>query len=90
MNTAYETESVAPTAADLSATREEKRMEARARRAAKHVGWLARKSRWRAGTIDNYGGFAIIDPSHNGIIYGWQFDLTAEDVIEICGTDTED
>jgi hypothetical protein len=76
---------------DLTAiAREAKRIDTRARRAAERVGWLARKSRWRAGTIDNYGGFAIIDPFHNNIVYGWQFDCTAEDVIEICSPDAED
>jgi len=73
-----------------TATREIRISEARARRAAKRVGWLARKSRWRAGTIDNYGGFTIIDPFHNNILYGARFDLAAEDVIEICRPDTED
>ena len=81
---------LAPEDEPTTATREIRSSEARARRAAKRVGWVARKSRWRAGTIDNYGGFAIIDPFHNNIIYGWQFDLTAEDVIEICRPDMED
>jgi len=73
-----------------AAQREVNRMEARARRVAKCEGWLARKSRWRVGSIDNLGGFAIIDPVTNGIVYGPQFDLTAEDVIEICRPDTEE
>ena len=77
-------------AAPMSTNQTAVSMEARARRAAKRVGWLARKSRWRAGTIDNYGGFTIIDPFHNNILYGARFDLAAEDVIEICRPDTED
>jgi len=77
-------------AAPMSTNQTAVSMEARARRAAKRVGWLARKSRWRAGTIDNYGGFAIIDPFHNNILYGEKFDLSAEDVIEICDPDTDD
>jgi hypothetical protein len=36
--------------------------EDRARRAAKRVGLRARKSRWRAGSIDNFGEFMIVDP----------------------------
>ena len=59
-------------------------MEARARRAALRAGLVARKSRWRIGTIDNYGGFMLIDGFDNNIILGEKFDLTAEDVISFC------
>jgi hypothetical protein len=31
-------------------------LDARARRAAQRVGLVARKSRWRANSIDNFGG----------------------------------
>ena len=72
------------------ATRKTINNEVRARRAAIRVGWIARKSRWRAGTNDNYGGFAIIDPFRNNILYGEKFDLSAEDVIGICTPDTEE
>ena len=65
-------------------------MDARARRAAERVGWVARKSRWRTGSVDNQGGFTVIDPAHYNILYGEKFDLSAEDVIEICTPDTED
>jgi hypothetical protein len=34
-------------------------MDARARRAASSVGLIARKSRWRLGYSDNYGGFML-------------------------------
>ena len=37
-------------------------LESRARRLAKKAGWVAKKSRWRAGTVDNHGGFQLIDP----------------------------
>jgi hypothetical protein len=60
------------------------RMEARARRAARRVGLVARKSRGRVGTPDNLGGFAIIDPSTNSYLLGWSYDLDPEDVIEFC------
>jgi hypothetical protein len=33
-----------------------------ARRAANRVGLVARKSRWRRDSIDNYGGFMLVDP----------------------------
>jgi hypothetical protein len=55
----------------------------RARRAAKRVGLMARKSRWRVNSIDNYGGFQLIN-ERNWIVRGERFDLTAEDVIVWC------
>ena len=58
--------------------------EGQARRAAKRVGLQARKSRWRAGSVDNFGEFMIIDPNHNWVIAGARFDYTADDVVEFC------
>jgi hypothetical protein len=60
----------------------EQALESRARRAAQRVGF-ARKSRWHLGTIDNHGGFMLVEPSRNVCINGSRFDLTAEDVIEL-------
>lgn len=54
-------------------------IEARARRAARKVGLIARKSRWRAGTIDNYGDFMLIEPSGNYPVAGYRYDMTAEE-----------
>lgn len=59
-------------------------LEQRARRAARRVGLEARKTRWRRASIDNLGGFALIDPKYNGIVAGSRFDLTAEDVLAYC------
>jgi hypothetical protein len=59
-------------------------MDARARRAAKRAGYLAVKSRWRAGTIDNFGEFQIVDPFCNAVIAGVRFDYNADDVIAFC------
>ena len=59
-------------------------LDARARRAARRIGLLARKSRWRVGTIDNFGNFMLIDPYRNYIVNGSRFDLSAQDVIELC------
>jgi hypothetical protein len=56
----------------------------RARRAAKRIGLVARKSRWRRDSIDNYGGFMLIDPYRNFAVCGQRYDLTADDVIEYC------
>lgn len=59
-------------------------LEARARRAARRGGLVARKSRWRAGSIDNFGGFILVDPMRNWVVNGSRFDLSAADVIEHC------
>jgi hypothetical protein len=40
-------------------TATEQALEARARRAARRLGLVARKTRWRAGTIDNYCSFTF-------------------------------
>jgi hypothetical protein len=59
--------------------------EDQARRAAKHVGLRARKGgRWRAHSIDNQGGFMIVDPTRNLIVAGERFNCTADDVVEFC------
>jgi hypothetical protein len=42
----------------------------------------ARKSRWRRGSADNYGGFMLIEPTRNVIVEGSRFDLSAQAVIE--------
>ena len=59
-------------------------LEQRARRAARRVGLLARKSRWRLGSVDNLGGFMLINPESNFPVDGFRFDLTANYVIEYC------
>jgi hypothetical protein len=56
--------------------------EDQARRAAKRVGLTARKSCWRAGSIDNLGGFQIVNSEHN--VDGEKFDLSADDVVAFC------
>jgi hypothetical protein len=60
------------------------RIDHRARRAAKRVGLVARKSRRRAGTVDNHGGFQLIEPLTNAVVRGERFDMSAEDVLEFC------
>jgi hypothetical protein len=62
----------------------EQALDARARRAAQRVGLIARKSRWRAGSIDNLGGFMLIEPDGNYPVDGFRYDLTAEYVIDYC------
>jgi hypothetical protein len=62
-------------------------MEQRARRAAKRVGLTAKKSRWRANSIDNYGGFCLVEARTNAVMAGARYDMTAEEVIEFCADD---
>jgi hypothetical protein len=63
---------------------DEKTLEQRARRTAKRVGLRATKSRWRRDTIDNYGGFQLVDPDRNAVIDGVRFELTAQEVMDRC------
>lgn len=58
-------------------------LEARARRAATAVGWVAQKARARIG-IDNHGGFRLVEGWSNTILYGEKFDLSPEDVVDLC------
>jgi hypothetical protein len=44
---------------------------------------LDARARWRAHTIDNLGGFQLLN-ERNCIVGGARFDLTAENVIEYC------
>ena len=62
----------------------EKALESRARRAAKRVDLVARKSRWRFGSRDNEGGFMLVDPSMNIPVAGQYYDMSAEEVIDYC------
>lgn len=63
---------------------DEKSLDQRARRAAKRVGLSATKSRWRCDSIDNHGGFMLVDPYRNAVVDGARFDLTAQDVLDRC------
>ena len=56
----------------------------RARRAARKAGLIAPKSRWRANTIDNQGGFRVVDRHYNLIVGGGRYDLSTHGVIEFC------
>ena len=59
-------------------------IESRARRAAQRVGLKAYKSRWRVETIDNCGGFMLLDAGTGIPQAGFQFDMDAEEVIAFC------
>jgi hypothetical protein len=73
----------------MSNTREQKCLEARARRAARALGYRIRKSReWkRVPNLDNFGGFMVIDVERNFVVAGSRFDMTAEDVLAWCVAD---
>ena len=58
--------------------------DAQARYAAKKAALVAVKSRKRCDTIDNFGGFALIEPYTNTIVAGERFDLSADAVIAFC------
>jgi hypothetical protein len=62
----------------------ESAMDARARRAAKKLNLVAKKSTWRKESIDNRGGFQIIDPYFNRVEAGVRFDMSAQEVIDFC------
>jgi hypothetical protein len=52
------------------------------RRAARKRGISnARKSRWRANTVDNHGGFMLVNPYTNCVVDGPHFDMSAAEVI---------
>ena len=57
--------------------------ESGARRAALKVGF-PQKSRWRRDSMDNRGGFMLIEPNRNAIVAGEKFDLGASDVVRFC------
>ena len=59
-------------------------LEQQARREARRVYLVSRKSRWRRETPDNQGGFQLFDPSTGFPVFGFQYELTAEDVISHC------
>jgi hypothetical protein len=62
----------------------ESALDARARHAAHKAGLAAKKTRWRANSVDNHGGFQVFDPNTNTIVNGVRFDLSAEEVIAYC------
>jgi hypothetical protein len=68
----------------------EKALDGRARRAAARAGYVARKSRWRRGSVDNRGGYMLVDPTSNGVVMGSRYDLTAEVVLRFFGNGKAD
>jgi|tagenome__1003787_1003787.scaffolds.fasta_scaffold20873691_2 hypothetical protein len=58
-------------------------LHSRAQAVAKRYGLVARKPPRRTRSASNLGGYAIIDPILEIVLYGRRFDLTAQQVIEI-------
>jgi hypothetical protein len=59
-------------------------LETRARHLARKLGLRAVRSRWRPGSIDNLGGFMLVDATVNCVVAGSRFELTADEVIHYC------
>lgn len=57
-----------------------KNQDARLRRMARSHGYVVRKSRWRLDSLDNLGGYMIVDPDTGLVAVGGRFDLTGADV----------
>jgi hypothetical protein len=56
-----------------------------ARRVARRIGLLAKRSRRFRGTNDNLGGFQLLDPRNNAVVAGPRCELTAREVVDLCG-----
>jgi len=54
-------------------------MDSRLRRLARKNGYTLHRSRWRRGSVDNFGGYMIVD-ENNCVIAGSRFDLGPSDV----------
>jgi hypothetical protein len=54
--------------------------EQRVRRSLKRIGYRLHKSRCRLGSIDNFGGYRIIDSDTNFVVLGVRYELTLDDV----------
>ena len=56
--------------------------EARLRRLVRKEGYALSRSRWRFDSIDNFGGFRIVDQFTNCVVAGSRWDLTPAQVEE--------
>jgi hypothetical protein len=64
--------------------RAEKRKDSAARRAAARLGLAVRKSRSRTWKPDDQGGYMIVDPRTGFPQAGFEYDMSAEDVLTWC------
>lgn len=58
----------------------EKAMEQKLRRTLESVGYSLRKSRTHNIHLNDLGGYQIVDPWYNIVIWGSDFELSLEDV----------
>jgi hypothetical protein len=72
-----------------TSTVSEAALDSRARRAARRVGLMAKRTRWRRDSIDNKGGFMLVN-QNNCVVAGERFDMSAEEVIAYCAEDDEE
>lgn len=63
-------------------SKELKALEARARRLAEKNGYMAVKSTKRTLSVDNGGGFMLVEGATNRVEAGQRFDMSAEQIIE--------
>ncbi|WP_206998963.1 hypothetical protein [Trinickia mobilis] len=68
----------------------QKALDSRARRAAKKLGFIAHKSRSGIDGLNNHGGFTVLDGLTGFPVYGYYYELDAQDVIEWCNEDEDD
>lgn len=68
----------------INFSQSESAVDSRARRAAQRIGLVARKSRWRKGSIENYGDFMLVDPMTRFPLAGFRYDMDAQEVIDYC------
>ena len=59
-----------------------KTLEQKLRRTLKSAGYALHKSRVRNIHLDNLGGYYIVDPEYNSIVWGDRAQLSLEDVAE--------
>ena len=55
-----------------------------ARRAARRVGLVAHKSRWRKYSIDNHGKFMLVGPATHFRVAGSRYDMTPAEFAAYC------
>ncbi|MFB6400943.1 hypothetical protein [Pseudomonas putida] len=63
-------------------SKELKALEARARHLAEKNGYMAVKSTKRTLSVDNGGGFMLVEATTNRVEAGERFDMSAEQIIE--------
>jgi hypothetical protein len=50
-------------------------------------GLIATKTRWQAWSVNNLGGFRLVDAHTNNVVAGERYDMSAEEVINYCASE---